>query len=88
MANEPGNAPVEKELTDDQLSYVYQNRRYVGLKETVGFVLWDAAQAFNINARSSRFVNNIVELPLSLSALVSTINTPWDLFNDVFKNKR
>ena len=30
-----------------EVNYVYQNRRYVGRKETVGFVLWDAAQSFN-----------------------------------------
>ena len=81
LATEPNN--TAEQLTDEQLSYVYQNRRYVGLKETVGFVLWDAAQSFNINAFSSRFVNNIFELPLSLSALAATINTPWDMLNDV-----
>ena len=81
MANEPIN--TAEELTDEQLSYVYQNRRYVGVKETVGFVLWDAAQSFNINSFSNRFVNNIFELPLSLSALASTINAPWDMINDV-----
>ncbi len=81
LATEPVN--TAEVLTDEQLSYVYQNRRYVGLKETVGFVLWDAAQSFNINTFSSRFVNNIFELPLSLSALAGTINTPWDMVNDI-----
>ena len=47
--------------TDENLGYVYENRRYVGGKETMGFVLWDAAQSLNINTYSTRFITNIVK---------------------------
>ncbi|MBQ5824546.1 MAG: hypothetical protein IIW48_07025, partial [Clostridia bacterium] len=33
-----------------------QDRRYVGTKESLGFVIWDAAQSFNINIYSDRFI--------------------------------
>lgn len=50
-----------REYSEEDLHYVYENRRYVGAKETVGFVLWDAAQSLNINTYSSRFITNIVK---------------------------
>ena len=37
-----------------------QDRRYVGTKESLGFVIWDAAQSFNINIYSNRFITSIV----------------------------
>lgn len=64
--------------------YVYENRRYVGTKETVGFVLWDAAQSFNINKYSDRFITNIVQVDLSLQMIEQAINGVWDIVNDIF----
>ena len=64
--------------------YVYENRRYVGTKETVGFVLWDAAQSFNINKYSDCFITNIVQVDLSLQMIEQAINGVWDIVNDIF----
>ena len=50
------NNTPQTETTELDTGYVYENRRYVGTKETVGFVLWDAAQSFNINKYSDRFI--------------------------------
>ncbi len=71
---------------EEQLNtnYVYENRRYVGRKETVGFVLWDAAQSFNINTYSDRFITNIVQVDLSLQMIEQSINGVWDIVNDIF----
>lgn len=79
-----GKNTAPQEYTDEQLQYVYENRRYVGTKETVGFVLWDAAQSFNINAEQSRFITNIVKIDLRYQAIVGTINGIWDIINDIF----
>ena len=67
-----------------EVNYVYQNRRYVGRKETIGFVLWDAAQSFNINTYSGRFVTNVLQIDLGLQAIEQTINGIWDVVNDIF----
>ncbi|NLO45021.1 MAG: hypothetical protein GX107_00740 [Clostridiales bacterium] len=64
--------------------YVYQNRRYVGTKETVGYVVFDMTQSFNINLYSARFVTNIVQISLKLQSYVTVINGIWDVVNDVF----
>lgn len=79
-------ADSEKAAQTDELNtgYVYENRRYVGRKETVGFVLWDAAQSFNINKYSDRFITNILQVDLSLQMIEQTINGIWDIVNDIF----
>lgn len=60
------------------------NRRYVGTKETLGFVIWDAAQSFNINIFSTRFITSIVGIDLGWQTLVNSINSVWDIVNDIF----
>ncbi|MBR5422611.1 MAG: MFS transporter [Clostridia bacterium] len=82
MADE--NLEQEHSYSDEELQYVYENRRYVGTKETVGFVLWDAAQSFNINTFSTRFITNIVKIDLGYQTVAKTINSIWDIVNDVF----
>lgn len=73
-----------KEYSEEQLQYVYENRRYVGTKETVGFVLWDAAQSFNINAQDERFITSIVKVDLKYQTIAKAINSVWDIVNDIF----
>lgn len=77
------NAP-QTQTAELNTNYVYENRRYVGTKETVGFVLWDAAQSFNINKYSDRFITNIVQVDLSLQMIEQAINGVWDIVNDIF----
>ncbi|MBQ7100795.1 MAG: MFS transporter, partial [Clostridia bacterium] len=60
------------------------NRRYVGTKETLGFIIWDAAQSFNINIFSTRFITSIVGVDLGLQTLVNSVNSVWDIINDIF----
>ncbi len=60
------------------------NRRYVGTKETLGFIIWDAAQSFNINIYSDRFITSIVGVDLGLQTLVNSVNSVWDIINDIF----
>ncbi len=60
-----------------------QDRRYVGSKETLGFVIWDAAQSFNINIFSTRFITSIVNVDLWYQTVVNFINSIWDIVNDI-----
>lgn len=75
---------VPAENGADTANYAFENRRYVGRKETVGFVLWDASQSFNINTYSGRFITNIVQVDLSLQLIVQFVNGIWDIVNDIF----
>ena len=78
------NNATSTAYTDENLGYVYENRRYVGGKETMGFVLWDAAQSLNINTYSTRFITNIVKIDLGYQTIVKTVNSIWDIVNDIF----
>ncbi len=60
------------------------DRRYANKKETFGFVVWDAAQSFNINVYSTRFVTSIVGVDLGLQTLANSVNSIWDIINDIF----
>ena len=85
--NSASNAKTFEELRlKDQQVFVgeTQDRRYVGSKETLGFVIWDAAQSFNINIYSTRFITSIVGVDLGLQTLVNSINSIWDIVNDIF----
>ncbi len=68
----------------DEGFYAKQNRRYVGTKETVGYVIFDMAQSFNINSYSGRFITSIFKMDLELQAVANLINSIWDIINDTF----
>ena len=72
------------EFSAEQINYVYENRRYVGRKETIAYVMFDMAQSININKYSGRFVNNILQIDFSLQQLATFINGIWDIINDLF----
>ncbi|NLB36781.1 MAG: hypothetical protein GX824_05715, partial [Clostridiales bacterium] len=56
----------------------YQDRRYVGTKETLAYILFDVSKNFNIDLYSERFVFDVLKIDLSLLAVVNFINTIWD----------
>ena len=89
MANE--NIEVKEEAvataTDGDAAtreYVYESRRYVGMKESIWYVVYDMCQSFNIDTFSSRFVTNILQIDLDLQTFVNVFNGFWDVINDIF----
>ena len=72
------------EFSEEQINYVYENRRYVGRKETVAYVMFDMAQSININKYGGRFVNNILQIDFGLQQIATFINGIWDIINDLF----
>ena len=82
MADDNQNTSSMIDESGEQITF--ENRRYVGRKETVGFVMWDAAQSFNIDAYADRFITNIVQIDLKLQLIDQTLNGIWDIVNDVF----
>ena len=76
--------PGTEEANVASREYIYENRRYVGLKETIWYVVYDMCQSFNINGFSSRFVTNILQIDLDYQTIISSINGVWDIVNDIF----
>lgn len=89
MSNSKGSNAAEfeqlrqKQLEEQNFAGSTLDRRYVGSKETLGFVIWDAAQSFNINIFSTRFITSIVNVDLGYQTLVNFINSIWDIVNDI-----
>lgn len=58
------------------------DRRYVGTKETVAYLLNDFSNAFNINSFNDRFIWDVVKIDFKTNALVSIFTGLWDVIND------
>lgn len=62
----------------------FQDRRYIGSKETMAYVLFDASKGFSINSYSGRFFLDLVKIDFAWNAVVGFIAGVWDIINDVF----
>ncbi len=60
------------------------NRRYVGTKETAGYVIFDMAQSFNIDSFTERFITSILKMNIEMYGFANLINSIWDIINDTF----
>ncbi|MBR3621167.1 MAG: MFS transporter, partial [Clostridia bacterium] len=76
------NAAVAVEFQESAAAH--KDRRYVGTKETVAYILYDIAQSFNINKYSDIFITDIVKIGLKFQAIVSFVVGLWDMVNDIF----
>ncbi len=60
------------------------NRRYVGSKESLAYVVYDISQSFNINKYADVFITDVVQIGLSFQTVVNFVIGIWDVINDVF----
>ncbi len=63
---------------------VPKDRRYVGSKETIAYILDDISQSFNITKYQDVFVTDILKIGLKFQEIVTFIIGIWDVINDVF----
>lgn len=70
--------------TNEDTSVALRNRRFVGKRETVAYVLNDAAASMNIDDFKERYIYDVVKIDFGLLALQSSISTIWDAINDTF----
>ncbi len=61
-----------------------RNRRYVGNKERIGYLLNDVSGSFNIDKYKDRFIYDIVKLDFDFLAVFGLFSGLWDTFNDTF----
>jgi Na+/melibiose symporter-like transporter len=59
-------------------------RRYVGTKETISYVLFDASKGFSIDQWKNRFFLDVVKIDFTLNAIASIITQIWDIVDDSF----
>ncbi len=61
-----------------------KDRRYVGTRETVAYILYDIAQSFNITKYQDIFVTDIIRVGLKFQSVVTGVVGIWDIINDIF----
>ena len=61
-----------------------KNRRYVGQKERIGYLLNDVSGSFNIDKYKDRFIYDIVKLDFDFLAVFGFFSGIWDIINDTF----
>ncbi len=79
-ANAVAQAPEQQE----RHLAVPKDRRYVGTKETVAYILDDISQSFNISKYNDIFVTDIIRVGLKFQQIVTFVIGIWDIINDVF----
>ncbi len=67
-----------------EVSIAQKDRRYVGSKEMLGYILFDVSAGFNISDYNERFLYDVLKIDLKLLSLQSAINSVWDIANDTF----
>lgn len=62
---------------------VYENFNYVGVKESVAYLLNDVSNTFNIDGFSERYIWDVVKIDFTISAVVNLFTSAWDIINDL-----
>ena len=84
MAEQVPAAAVDEAVESEELTATLSHdRRYVGTKETVAYVLYDISMSFNINKYRDVFLTDILIISFSFQTLVNGIIGVWDIVNDV-----
>lgn len=80
------NSNLAVEIEQDNLgsAAAHKDRRYVGNKETLAYILYDVAQSFNISKYNDIFVTDIIRVGLKFQSVVTFVVGIWDIINDVF----
>ena len=74
----------ETNATETKAPRKLPQRRYVGSRETLWYILYDISASFNISGSEEVFVSDVAKIRMNYIALVKTINGIWDIINDIF----
>ncbi|MCR5484632.1 MAG: MFS transporter [Clostridiales bacterium] len=66
----------------DEKPQLYKNRNYVGVKETISYLMNDWSNSFNIDGFNERFIWDVVKIDFSINAAVHLVTSAWDIIND------
>ena len=60
-----------------------KGRRYVGLRETVGFIMYKSGARMTVGA-NSEWTDRVLNIDKGVQAALTPITTTWDIVNDFF----
>ena len=77
MENKQNISIPEKDIN------IYENFNYVGVKESVAYVLNDVSNTFNIYSFQERYIWDVVKVDFTVNAVVNLFTSAWDTINDI-----
>ncbi|MDR2647923.1 MAG: MFS transporter [Oscillospiraceae bacterium] len=75
---------MDQEVDLEKAEQPKRARRYVGTKESVGFVLYDVAASWNIAKYDTNYLTDVLRVGFSFTAVFAPILAIWDIINDIF----
>lgn len=63
---------------------ITKDRQYVGNKETISYIVFDASESVHAGVFGSRYNIDLLKINLNLFSIISLINGFWDIVNDTF----
>lgn len=91
LVEERTNVAVEEQSAALMIDYekgvknpLMRNRRYIGNKERIGYILNEASVTFNIDNFKERFIYDVVKIDFDFLALFGLFSGIWDTINDTF----
>ena len=91
IVEERTNVAVEEQSAALMIDYekgvknpLMRNRRYIGNKERLGYILNEASITFNIDNFKERFIYDVVKIDFDFLALFGLFSGIWDTINDTF----
>jgi len=74
---------IQEKAGRDLKGNIYKSYNYVGVKETVAYLLNDFSNTFNIDSFKERYIWDVVKVDFSIAAIVNIFTSAWDIINDV-----
>ncbi len=74
---------TDQEVNKRLEKLVNVDRRVVSRKETIGYMLFEANNDFNINGHKSLFIDSILKIDLGKQSLFNAIAGVWDIVDDL-----
>ena len=80
LSNSVNDTAVKKE--QEQKGILHSKRRYVGKKETIGYVFNHWAGGFNIGKFRNRYIYDVLLINFNYLAFLDAAGGIWDVIND------
>lgn len=81
--NEVKTLTTDKAPEKENVRY-YEGHNFVGVRETVSYLMNDWSNSFNIKSFSERYIWDVVNIDFTVSAVMNLVTAAWDVVNDTF----
>ena len=84
MSENDVKAIVTEKAPEGEGVRYYEGHNFVGVRETVAYLMNDWSNSFHINNFSERYIWDVVNIDFTVSAVMNLVTAAWDIVNDTF----